>query len=146
MHQNGHEENQNGHMRFAGFKQNGHQNHSKQQESKEKTTKRGDEKAEQIGEAKFEKERRSLHRSLERKLRSLQAIYAAQKADLERLEPGSYPLSEPEVEEGELDLYQLTHEVEQARERWEQACVADRQNFGPKKNRRNKAVGLTKKF
>jgi hypothetical protein len=147
MEQNGHEENQNVRTSFAGFKQNGHQNHSKQQQSKEKTTKRGDEKAEQIGEADFAKERRALHRSLERKLRSLQVIYAAQKADLERLEagsyplsepgsyplsePGSHPLSEPEFEEGELD--QLAHEVEQARERWEQACVADRQKFRPNK-------------
>jgi hypothetical protein len=120
MQQNGHEENQNGRMSFAGFSQ---------QESKDKTTSRGGEKAEQIGEADFAKERRALHRSLERKLRSLQAIYAAQKADLEELEPGSYPLSEPEVEEGDLD--RLAHEVEQARDRWEQACVADRQNFGP---------------
>ena len=145
MEQNGHEENQNGRMSFAGFQQNGHQNHSKQQESKDKITKRGDEKAEQIGEAKFAKERRALHRSLEKKLRSLQAIYATQKADLERLEPGSYPLSEPEVEEGELDLDQLTHEVEQARERWEQACVADQQNYGPiNENRRKKESALRK--
>jgi hypothetical protein len=131
MQQNGHDENQNGSISFAGFQQNGHQNHSKQQEGKEKTTKRGGEKAEQIGEADFARGRRALHRSLERKLRSLEVIYAAQKADLERLEPGSYPLSEPEDEEGELDLDQLTHEVEQAREHWEQACVADQQNFGP---------------
>jgi hypothetical protein len=143
MQQNGHAENQNGRMSFTGFKQNGHQNHSKQQEGKYKITKRGDEKAEQIGEAKFAKERRALHRSLERKLRSLEVIYAAQKADLERLEAGSYPLSEPKFEEGELD--RLAHEVEQARERWEQACVADRQNFGPiNKNRRKKGVGVTK--
>jgi hypothetical protein len=134
MQQNGHKENQNGRMSFAGFQQNGHQNHSKQQESKEKTTKRGGEKAEQIGEADFAKERRALHRSLERKLRSLEVIYAAQKADLEGLEAGSYPHSEPEVEEGELE--RLAHEMEQARERWEQACVADRQNFGPINNNR----------
>ncbi len=103
MQQNGHEENQNGRMSFAGFQQNGHQNHSKQQECKDKITKRGDEKAEQIGEADFAKERRALHRSLKRKLRSLEAIYATQKADLEGLEAGSYLLSEPGVEEGELD-------------------------------------------
>jgi hypothetical protein len=143
MEQNGHEENQNGRMSFAGFQQNGHQNHSKQQESKDKITKRGDEKAEQIGEADFARERRALDRSLERKLRSLEVIYAEQKADLEELEPGSYPPSGPGVEEGELDW--LAHEVEQARERWEQACVADRQNFGPiNENRRKKESALRK--
>jgi hypothetical protein len=74
----------------------------------------------QACEARFAEERRDLHQSLARKLRSLEALYQAQKAEMEKVrQESSADADKGGKEEGQRHLTEA--DVAMVRHQWEQA-------------------------
>jgi hypothetical protein len=81
---------------------------------------RAEDKLRQACEARFAEERRDLHQSLARKLHSLEALYQAQKAEMEKVRQESTADAEKGgKEEGQRHLTEA--DVAMVRQQWEQA-------------------------
>ena len=77
----------------------------------------GEQETEAEKEARFARQTQDLHVSLANKMRSLEKIYAAKKAELEQ-GPSSMP---PSKDDRGIDLERLAQEVREVRQQWEMA-------------------------